>query len=303
MLNNLSEISYPYPWTENIRLLGLREFPSFLVMGKSACAIVEGGVSALAPKILADIEGSEVSAPVKYLVAAHGHADHVMGLMELKFLNPDMVMVGSSETGSILAKEKIIRNFVQDDGMYIQYLRNGGHSLNDAGSSLEPLKLDIIIEDQGTLNLGDVQLKFIGCPGHSPDNRVVQVEPDHAFLLSDTAGYALAGNDILPLFFYNYRGYIDGLEKIKSLKPKHIGLGHNLLISSETESLRFLDLAVNEAGIMREGILRHIQGKVPAEKMENEIADKMTRYGLFKAFSRDTLIGFSRLIIRRATET
>jgi len=257
------------------------------VTGRNACAIVEGGVSALASKILADIEASGLPSPLKYLIAAHGHADHVMGLLKLKHNFPQLIMAGSKETGRILAKEKIIRNFAQDDVMYADYLREGGHFPDPADSPDEPLELDLAMEDGGILDLGGVQLKFIACPGHAPDNTVIQVEPDHAFLLSDSAGYASAYNDILPLFFYSYRSYLEGLARIKSLAPGHIALGHNVLISGEPECRRFLDLAADQAIKMRESILRRIQDKAPVEETEEQIADQMSRYGLFKAFPRN----------------
>ena len=92
------------------------------------------------------------------------------------------------------------------------------------------------------------------------------------------------------------------IKKIKSFKPNHLGLGHNLLINSQESSQKFLDQAIIEAEQLRKMITDKIHNNTSPEKVASELADRLTHYGLFQSFSREVLIDLSNLLIRRALE-
>ena len=294
---------YPLQWTRNIWLLGVREFPSFLVVGEKACALIEAGVSVLARKLSEDINSLNLSVPLKYLIAAHAHADHVNGLIKLKQMLPDLSLVGLKETADILGKEKIIHNLINEDALYTKYLSNLG-IITESIEKLSggPMQFDLVMDHQQTLDLGNLELQFLQAPGHAPGNTVIRVKQNNAFLISDTAGYANAIDDILPLFFHNYIHYLDSLNVIKNLEPDYIGLGHNLILSGKLECMTFLDQAIRSAQEMKEQIVSDIHNRLSPEKIESALADKMVRFGLFKSFSEKTLMSLSKLLIRRAVE-
>jgi len=294
---------YPVQWTENIWLLGIREFPSFLVVGKKSCALIEAGVSLLVPKILTDLKSLNLSVPLKHLIITHPHADHVAGLMKLRYIIPDVVLVGSEDSAYILGKKTVIRNFAEDDVMYGNYLLNNRlfQGTNEQLST-DPMKVDIVVDNHELIDIGNVQLHFIDAPGHAPGNMAILIKPDNAILISDAAGYAKAENDIYPLFFHNYNRYINSLKKINFFKPDHLGLGHNLLVNSQESSIKFIDHAITRAEQLKKRITDETDGNTSPEKPVSEIADQLIHYGLFKSFSWEALISLSNLLIRRALE-
>ena len=241
--------------------------------------------------------------PLKYLIAAHAHADHVNGLIRLKQMLPELSLVGLKTTSEILEKEKIFNHFISEDAMYTQYLLQTD-AITTAGDKLSgsPIPFDRVMADHETLDLGNLHLHFLPAPGHAPGNTIIHVEQDNALLISDTAGYANATDDILPLFFHQYADYLNSLEIVKNLEPDYIGLGHNVIITGKKDCLAFIEGAVTSARNMKSKIANDIKNSRPIEEIQNNLADKMVRYGLFQSFSRKTLMDLSGLIIRRTVE-
>jgi 2-aminobenzoylacetyl-CoA thioesterase len=295
---------YPVKWTKHIWLLGIPEFPSFLIAGENACALIEAGVSALVPQILKGFDSIGLFAPLKFLFAAHAHADHVAGLIMLKTLYPELILAGSKETARILEKEKIIQNFGREDLMYAKYMADEGF-VEDVGPALStgPVSMDREYEEGEVIDLGNVRIQLVDAPGHAPGNTAFWIQPDNVILISDSAGYAGSEDDILPLFFHHYKNAISSLEKIKSLEADHIGLGHNVIINGKDASAAFLDRAIGKTTQMRTEIARLGCNESKTLCFIETMSEKMLDYGLFKSFSKEVRENFARLLIRRALES
>jgi len=89
---------------------------------------------------------------------------------------------------------------------------------------------------------------------------------------------------------------------LKTYRPEHLGLGHNLTIDGQVESDRFLDLALEKNWQMKEEISKQIDNNVPEKEIALQLAERLTRYGLFGHFPIETLAGFTSLIIKRSLE-
>ncbi len=292
---------FPRKWTENIRMLGCQEFPYYLIIGENACAIVEGGVSALAPKVLKEFEALNLPAPLKHLVIAHAHTDHVTGLMRLKRMQPDFALTGSSDSEYILGKEKVVGNFIAEDAVYNEFMvREGIVEEVPEMLPVEPVEFDIIVNDDSIIDLGGVEMHFVSTPGHAPGATAVFVMPDNVLLISDSVGYGETEDDVFPLFFHNYSWFVESLEKLKALNPENIGLGHNLTIEGRERSRAFLDLAISESRSLKKEIDDKTASGVSSEELAYELAKRLANYGLFGYFPLDTLAGFTALIVRRA---
>ncbi len=295
---------YPVRWTKHVWLLGIPEFPSFLIAGENACALIEAGASVLAPQILKDFDSLGLCAPLKFLFAAHAHADHVSGLIMLKTLYPELILAGAKETSRILKKEKIIQNFGREDLMYTKYLADEGFA-EDVGLALPagPVSMDREYDEGEVVDLGNVRIQMIDAPGHAPGSTAFRIQPDNAILISDSAGYAGSAEDILPLFFHDYKNAISSLEKIKSLEADHIGLGHNVIINGKDASAAFLDRAIEKTTQMRTEIAGLGCNESKTLCFIENMSKKMLDYGLFKSFSKEVRENFARLLIRRALES
>jgi glyoxylase-like metal-dependent hydrolase (beta-lactamase superfamily II) len=295
------QVLFPTKWTENIWLLGIQEFPYYFVSGTDCSVIIEGGVSGAVPKVIKHMAETNVNAPLKHLIITHTHTDHITGLMKLKRLMPEVLLTASKESADVLSKEKVVSHFVFEDLVYSDFLVKEG--LADEVPEmlpLDPVKIDSIVRHGDMIDLGGIELEFIEAPGHAPGNMVILVKPDNVMLISDTAGYAEAKDDVLPLFFHDFNASIETLEMLKSYKPDHIGLGHNLRIDGAGECIQFLDFSKKMFFEMKDEIVTKVNGGCTNKEIEDEFSKRITGYGLFSHFGDEVLKGFVSIITKRA---
>jgi len=295
--------SFPRQWTPHIRLLGTQEFPYYLVSGEKVSAIVEGGLSAQVPKVLEELQKMPDRPPLRYLVAAHAHTDHVTGLLKLKLLYPELELVGAAESAAILGKEKVLTGFIEEDLLYAEFLRREG-LIAEAPAKLPsiPPRFDRLVGDGDQLDLGGVVLRFITASGHAPGNLCVQILPDEALLISDTAGYGETPTDVYPLFFHHYHSYLKSLDKLAAVGAQHLGLGHNLTIAGTEAVQCFFAAARKSAADFYADVLRRYQTGEKQEAIAQDYANRLATYGLFGHFPAVSLLGFVSLLVRRSIE-
>ena len=99
---------------------------------------------------------------VEYIIVTHHHSDHTGGIREIKDLIPDSKIVASE-----IESEELV------------------------------VKADIIVEDNDTLELGDIKLKFILTPGHTAGGICIIVD-NEALLTGDTLFIGDCGRTDLP---------------------------------------------------------------------------------------------------------
>lgn len=84
---------------------------------------------------------------LKYIILTHGHADHIAGVKKLK-----------DETGALVVANK------KDS-----YLINGGTiELIPIYSNMKHFDVDLYVNQQDVLKVGNLELKILETPGHTP---------------------------------------------------------------------------------------------------------------------------------------
>jgi metallo-beta-lactamase class B len=185
----------PFRVIDNIYYVGATEVSSFLITSPQGHILLDGGIPATAPQILANIKSLGFNPrDVKILINSHAHADHAGGLAELK-----------SATGAEFVSS------VQDSAL----LANGGHNDFAFGNTLvfPPIVANRTIRDGESVHVGRATLVAHITPGHTRGCTTWTTTATDAgakravvFTCSYSApGYKLVNNPTYPNIIDDYR--------------------------------------------------------------------------------------------------
>jgi metallo-beta-lactamase class B len=137
----------PFRIAGNLYYVGAAGVSSFLITTSEGSILIDGGLPETAPLIEKNISdlGFKVS-DVKYLLNSHAHFDHAGGLAELQRLSGAQMVASAGDA---------------------QTLRTGIDSLLGPEGSFPAIKVDRVINDNETVQLGGTILTARLTPGHT----------------------------------------------------------------------------------------------------------------------------------------
>ena len=203
----------PFHIAGNIYYVGAAEVTSFLVVTPKGNILIDAGFPETLSQIKANVAklGFKLS-DIKYLLNTQAHFDHAGPFAELKKLT------GAKMVAS--AGDKVL-------------LENGGKDDFTWGDRLsyEPVTVDRVITDGGTVELGGVKLTAILTPGHTKGCTAWSYEMKDGgkkysvlFLGSTSSpGYAFYNNKKYPGIIADYEYTF---KKLKTLSPDYFFASH-----------------------------------------------------------------------------
>jgi 2-aminobenzoylacetyl-CoA thioesterase len=287
---------FPQSPSGRVRVLGNRAFPVYLVRGDRCSALVEAGISATAADVCRWLDRSGVTPD--FIVITHPHGDHVAGLDALRERFPAIRVLAGEGAVAFLSRPRIAKAIVAEDHYLSSSLAvqgyPAGRPLMDRAPSLDGA---VVCSDGEELDLGGVTLRFLAVGGHAPGNLAVFIPEEGTLLASDSLGFYYPGERFFPVFFTGYGEYMATLDRLESLYPEILGLGHYGWMRGAEVGETFA-LARRCASGLR-------------ERLKNDPRDEETAVsGIFDEFYRDELTLYSRgniidccrLLLRRSRE-
>ena len=287
--------------SDHVMGLGYGRFCVYLVKGEQT-ALVEVGIAATAPLVLAQIEELGHGG-VDHLIVTHPHPDHLTGLGPLRTAMPQATVwcadvcarVADNPKGlaGINFESEYMGRVVKGDGVPGA---EGAHAPFEGLGAYRPLN------DGDRLDLGrGVILTAKGASGHAPGGLMIHLGVDGAVFVSDETGFYYPPDLVCPVFMVSFFGYLAGLDWLESLGAGHVCLPHQGHVSGERAG-PYLRLARTGAEETRDEVLRRLR----AGEAEKEIAADLSRRYYVRQmtlYSPQNIDLCTSLIVRRAVES
>jgi len=286
----------PVILAENLWLLGNYYFNYYLVRGTHASAIIEGGVSAVADRVIEQLELLNITP--SYLIITHPHADHITGLCALMKRYPDAVVVAGEGAKEFIAHPKAQETMLKEDRFISKRLSFLG--FKPGRPPIDSLKIPdshIAVTDEYKIDLGGITLRFINVEGHSPGNIAVHIPKVRALTVSDSLGFRYPGTELLPLFLTDFAAYIDTINYMETLSPEIVCFGHQGPLTGISVKSIFAESRRAAFGMLT----KILNGKGNGEELVEELFQEYYREE-FTLYSEENIRSVGQLLVRRGKE-
>jgi len=266
----------PVEITDTLVMLGTNEYPLFLVKGEREGAIVEGGVGAMGPLVLEQMDALGIGRDfVRQVVVTHAHPDHVMAVPLFRQAFPGVAVLASEAAARTLAAAKAVSFFSKIDGALTASLLKAG--LIADGHRPEPLAGETIAVDRTIADGDRIPVGAAACfvvlatPGHSECSLSFH-EPDQKILIiSDATGYYLPDAFWWPNYFVGYAPYLHSIERLAGLDAEVLCLSHNGVVEGAADVAAYFRGAADATTAYHQRIV----AEAKAGKGIREIAEQL----------------------------
>jgi len=263
-------------------MLGTAAYPMYLARGSGEGAIIEGGVSAVGPLVLGQLQQLGIGAGyLRQAVVTHAHPDHVMAIPLLRQAFPGITVIASAAAAATLSAEKAISFFRQVDSALGAALSKAG--LVAEAPSPPPLAEDRIAVDR-VVREGDViavdglSWTVLETPGHSDCSISLHDPRGRTLLVSDASGYYLpADGTWWPNYFTDYAAYLGSLERLAGLDSELLGLSHNAAIRGAQQVRAYLAGAIDATRQYHERIVAEARSGKSVRQIAEELGSEIYR--------------------------
>jgi glyoxylase-like metal-dependent hydrolase (beta-lactamase superfamily II) len=266
----------PVEIADRLWMLGSTAYPLYLVKGRAAGAIIEGGISALGPLLFQQLEALGVDAGfVRQLVITHAHPDHVMAVGLLRERFPGLEVIASPAAAATLAAEKAVAFFRQIDEALTASLRRAG-AVADAEAPESPaagtITVDRTVEEGDTVEIEDQSWRVLATPGHSDCSISLHDAQSRTLVISDASGYYMPEQgDWWPNYFSDYGAYVASLERLQGLKAEVLCLSHNGAVCGAADVAAYLEGALAATREYHQRIVAEVAAGKPTRQLAEEL--------------------------------
>ena len=208
-------------------------YPGYVVKGNSKNMMVEAGINLLGPLYLKSIDeilGNRNR--LNYLFITHSHYDHLGAAQYLKRNIPNLTIGGHKRIAHLLKKESVLEMMNRLSDIQRPLFKD---ITGDDDLSIQPLEFDLALKEGDEFDLGGITCRVYDVPGHTKDSLAYYIPETKALFPGEAAGVpqGMEGNEAQVEFLASYEDYLQSLEKMMSLEPEMICIGHAWVLTGK----------------------------------------------------------------------
>ncbi len=211
-------------------------YPGYVVKGDSKNMMIEAGINLLGPLYLKSIE--EILGNrnlLNYLFITHSHYDHLGAAQYLKRHIPNLLIGAHERIAPLLKKESVLAMMNRLSEIQRPIFKD---ITGDEDLSIKPVEFDLALKEGDEFDLGGLTCRVYEVPGHTRDSLAYYIPEIKTLFPGEAAGVPQGrdGNEAQVEFLASYEDYLKSLEKMMSLAPEMICIGHAWILSGKDAS-------------------------------------------------------------------
>ncbi len=292
----IPEDRFPVQLDNNIFMLGNYFFNLFLIAGKQNNALFEVGISAVVDQVIRQLDILGITP--NYIIPSHPHSDHITGLPGLINKFPKAQIITARGAKEFIEHPRAAPLMFKEDQFMSKNLFRfditpGRPSLQE----IPDLNDSFVIDEQKSLDLGDVTLDLITVKGHSPGNLIGSIKKKTILFCSDSIGFHYPGRGYFPLFFTGADPYLSTMKFIREFNPSTLCPAHQGPLSGK-KAIQ----GIQESYDFTMDTINMIKQSDPDDKT---VADRLFEKGYkdeFTLYTPENIKNCCNLLIKRSWE-
>lgn len=213
---------------------------------KGSAMLIDGGWGDTGPAVIAALEKAGWTAgDFRYLVITHEHWDHYGAIADLRAWAKDAKLVSHIYCGWLLSQRWtrfIDTGWRFEDSGWMYGPPSQENFAAFEASQPAPMKIDQIIWNENTLEVGGATWRAWHVPGHAQGHILLYRESDKAVIAGDMIQGCTESGRWLGLLV-DVKSQRQSLQRLRDLKPSVVGMGHHSILRGEMIN-REIDLAI-----------------------------------------------------------
>jgi glyoxylase-like metal-dependent hydrolase (beta-lactamase superfamily II) len=216
-----------------IHVAGNHMYPGYVIKGKDRNLMIDAGMNLMGPLYVKDV-GKILGNPdnLDYLFVTHSHYDHLGAVPYMKRKIPGLCIGAHERVGELMSKESVraIMNRLSD--VQRGFFRD---IVGDEDVTIGPVETGLFLKEGDEIDLGGLTCRVYEVPGHTKDSLAFFLQEIKTLFTGEAAGVPedMDGDGIQACFLTSYNDYLSSLEKIISIGPETLCLGHGWVFSHE----------------------------------------------------------------------
>jgi 2-aminobenzoylacetyl-CoA thioesterase len=267
----------------NIEMLGTTAYPMYLIRGGREGAIVEGGISALGPLLVAQLKRLGIGPEyVRQAVITHAHPDHVMAVPALREMFPGISILASVAGAATLTSEKAMAFFRKIDAALTDALDKSGAIGKGAvplGLAENRIAVERVVREGDVVTVDELSWQVLETPGHSECSISLHDAERGVLVISDATGYYLADSRTWwPNYFSGYAAYVSSIERLEALDAEIVCLSHNGAVVGRDDVREYFRDALSATRRYHDRIVAETKAGKPARQLAEELGAEVHQH-------------------------
>ncbi len=210
----------------HIHVAGNHFYPGYVLQGKEKNLMVEAGMNLMGPLYMKDINAIlGDSQKLDFLFVTHSHYDHVGAVAYLKRMIPGLGLGAHERVSTLMRKESVIAMMNNLSDIQRGFFKD---ITADENVTITSIETEHVLKEGDEISLGGLTCRVYEVPGHTKDSLAFYFPEIKTIFAGEAAGLPedKDGSGIHVSFLTSYDDYLTSLEKIISLQPQCLCLGH-----------------------------------------------------------------------------